>query len=444
MTQTLATASHRFLDVKRDRPVVDSLLDTDFYKLLMLQFIWKFHPSAHVTFGLKNRTTRVKLASALDLGDLRAQLDHVKQLTFTSSEMAWLRGQTFYGQSGLFEPGFLDFLRTLRLADYALDTTEDGQVELVFEGTWAQATLWEIPALSIVSELRARRAMEQFSARDTDVLYGRAMARLDDKLARLATVDSLNLTDFGTRRRHSRAWQVWCVERARDVLGANFTGTSNARLAMDLDLEARGTNAHELPMVMAALAGNDDAALLDSQYEVLRQWQRLYRGGLLMMLPDTFGTTQFLDRLSPIMARAWAGARPDSKPPVEAGEELIAFWKGLGMDTTKQLLLFSDGLDVAIPGGPEVASDIVDIHARFKDRARLGFGWGTHLTNDLARGDHPLAPISLVCKATSANGRSCVKLSDVSSKATGSPIEIDRYFRVFGDKGVKEGRAQIV
>lgn len=433
MTYSLATAGHRFLDVKRDRPIVDSLLDTDFYKLLMLQFIWKFHHSAQVTFGLKNRTTRVKLAQALDIDDLRAQLDHVKQLTFSSGEMAWLRGQTFYGQSGLFEAGFLDFLRTLRLSDYSLETTADGQIELVFSGTWAQVTLWEIPALSIVSELRSRRAMEQFSARDTDVIYGRAMARLDDKLTRLAPLEGLNLTDFGTRRRHSRAWQTWCVERARDVLGANFTGTSNARLAMDLDLEARGTNAHELPMVIAALAGSDDAALLDSQYEVLRQWQRLYRGGLQMMLPDTFGTTQFLEGLSPVMARSWAGARPDSKPPVEAGEELIAFWKGLGMDTTRQLLLFSDGLDVAIPGGPEVASDIVDIHARFKDRVRLGFGWGTHLTNDLARGDHPLAPISLVCKATSANGRSCVKLSDNPSKASGDPEEVARYLRVFGD-----------
>lgn len=103
------------------------------------------------------------------------------------------------------------------------------------------------------------------------------------------------------------------------------------------------------------------------------------------------------------------------------------------MDTTRQLLLFSDGLDVAIPGGPGVTSDIVDLHNRFKDRVRLGFGWGTHLTNDLARGDHPLAPISMVCKATSANGRSCVKLSDNPSKASGDPEEVARYLRVFGD-----------
>lgn len=432
MSHSLATATHRFLDVKRDRPIVDSLLDTDFYKLLMLQFIWKFHPNANVKFALNNRTKKVQLGNLLDMDELRAQLDHVRSLRFTSGELAWLRGQTFYGQQGLFEPGFLDFLRTMRLSEYHLSRTDDGQINLEFEGPWVNVSLWEIPALSIVSEMRSRKAMEGFSARDSDVLYGRGMAKLDDKLEVLKGLDGLNLTDFGTRRRHSRAWQIWTVERARDVLGDNFTGTSNARLAMDLDLEARGTNAHELPMVIAALAGNDDKALYNSQYEVLHQWQRVYRKGLLMFLPDTFGTTQFLNGMSPTMASAWSGARPDSKPPIDAGEELLAFWNRNGADVKDKLLLFSDGLDVSLPNH-RASNDISYLHRRFHGRCRLGFGWGTHLTNDLASGDHPLAPISLVCKATEANGRSCVKLSDNPNKASGTPEEIARYLRVFGD-----------
>ena len=31
-------------------PVVRSLLDTDFYKLLMLQFVWKHFPKTHASF----------------------------------------------------------------------------------------------------------------------------------------------------------------------------------------------------------------------------------------------------------------------------------------------------------------------------------------------------------------------------------------------------------
>ena len=43
-------------------PITRSLLDTDFYKLLMLQFIWKHFPKTRATFSLTNRTTDVRLA----------------------------------------------------------------------------------------------------------------------------------------------------------------------------------------------------------------------------------------------------------------------------------------------------------------------------------------------------------------------------------------------
>ena len=69
----------------------------------------------------------------------------------------------------------------------------------------------------------------------------------------------------------------------------------------------------------------------------------------------------------------------------------------------------------------------------------MGFGWGTNLTNDFAdarRMAPPSSiPISLVCKVTAANGRPAVKLSDNPEKATGSPAEIARYLRVFGNAG---------
>ena len=80
------------------------------------------------------------------------------------------------------------------------------------------------------------------------------------KVERLRELPDLVLSDFGTRRRHGFLWQRWCVEAVKEGLGSRFIGTSNVLLAMDNDLEAIGTNAHELPMVAAALA-DDDAAL---------------------------------------------------------------------------------------------------------------------------------------------------------------------------------------
>jgi nicotinate phosphoribosyltransferase len=87
-----------------------------------------------------------------------------------------------------------------------------------------------------------------------DVLYARAKAKLWAKVERLRQLEGLRLSDFGTRRRHGFLWQRWCVEAVKEGLGSSFTGTSNVLLAMDNNLEAIGTNAHELPMVAAALA----------------------------------------------------------------------------------------------------------------------------------------------------------------------------------------------
>lgn len=435
-------------------PIVRSLLDTDFYKLLMLQFIWKKHYHTRVSFSVTNRTRSVRLLDVIGLDALRAQLDHVKTLRFRDSELVWLRGQSFYGQPGLFEEGFLDFLRTFSLPDYTLapemkDGIPTGQFSLRFEGTWPQTTLWEIYALEIINELRYRAIMGHMNRSQLDIMYARAKVKLYDKLTRLNQVEGLNLTDFGTRRRHSFLWQEHAVLTAKEVLGAKFTGTSNAYLAMKHDLEAKGTNAHELPMVYAALAGPKDEALRESQYQVLRDWQNVYRGGLLVMLPDTFGTTQFLDGLDTVTARTWTGARPDSKPAMEAGEELIAFWTRHDPSRVQEkLLIFSDGMDVHLPGHAPQGTDIPTVHEHFKGRVRVGFGFGTNFTNDFVD-CHPLdpqamKPVSLVCKVHEVEGRSAVKMSDVKSKATGESSEVARYQRVFGSRGMAEGSVPIV
>lgn len=428
-------------------PIVRSLLDTDFYKLLMLQFIWKKYYHTRVSFAVTNRTKSVRLAEIIDIEDVRAQLDHVRTLRFTNSEIVWLRGQTFYGQRGLFEEGFLDFLRTFELPGYTLeheqvDGQPTGQFLLEFEGTWPHTTLWEIYALEIINELRYRAIMRTMNRSQLDIMYAKAKVKLYDKLTRLDQVEGLNLTDFGTRRRHSFLWQEHCVMTAREVLGEKFTGTSNAYIAMKHDLEAKGTNAHELPMVLAALAGKEDEALRQAQYDVLSQWQNVYRGALLVMLPDTFGTTQFLEGLSPTMARAWTGARPDSKKAIAGGEELVEFWERADPGkASEKLIIFSDGLDVHLPGHTPQGEDIPTIHAHFKGRVRMGFGMGTMLTNDFID-CHPIdgqamKPVSLVCKVKTADGRPTVKLSDNYNKATGTAEEVERYRRVFGAAGME-------
>ena len=408
-------------------PIVRSLLDTDFYKFLMLQMIRKLYPDESVTFSVINRTRRVRLGDIIDEKELRAQLDHARSVRFSKKELIWLAGNTFYGKTQMFTPDFISWLETFRLPEYELRAV-DGQYELHFHGPWTHTTMWEIPALAIINELRSRQAVKGQGRFVLDVLYARAKAKLWTKVERLKKLEELRLSDFGTRRRHGFLWQRWCVEALKEGLGPAFTGTSNVLLAMDNDLEAIGTNAHELPMVAAALA-NSDEELRRAPYLILDQWRHAYDGNLLIALPDTFGTAAFL-RDAPDWVADWTGFRPDSAPPIPAGEDIIRWWKDKGRDPREKLLIFSDGMDV---------DSIEQTHRHFAGRVRTSFGWGTNLTNDFVGcspdGAADLDPISLVCKVTSVNGRPAVKLSDNPEKATGSPDEIARYLRVFGETG---------
>ncbi|MGY9047299.1 nicotinate phosphoribosyltransferase [Puniceibacterium antarcticum] len=402
-------------------PIVRSLIDTDFYKLLMCQSVFRNKPDTQVTFSLINRSTHIPLADLIDEGELREQLDHIRSLSLRRGESTWMRGNTFYGKRQMFRPDFMDWFEKLRLPPYHLERVGD-QYELTFEGSWPEVMLWEIPALAVLMELRGRAVLNTMGRFELQVLYARAMTKLWEKVEHLRQVPDLKIADFGTRRRHSFLWQDWCVQAMQEGLGAGFAGTSNCLIAKNRDMEAIGTNAHEMPMVYAALA-KDDAALAVAPYDVLADWHEEHEGNLRIILPDTYGTNGFLRNAPDWLAR-WTGIRIDSGDPATGAETAIRWWQERGEDPRTKLVIFSDGLDEA---------KIVELHKQFLGRVRVSFGWGTLLTNDF-RGltkDDRLAPFSLVCKAVSANGHPTVKLSDNPNKAMGPQSEIDRYKRVF-------------
>lgn len=403
-------------------PIVRSLIDTDFYKLLMCQSILRNHPDTTVTFRLINRSDHIRLADLVDEGELREQLDHIRTLSLSRGESTFLRGNTFYGKRQMFRPEFMEWFENLRLPPYHLER-RDGQYELTFEGAWPEVMLWEIPALAVLMELRSRAVLDSMGRFELQVLYARAMTRVWEKLVPLRNLQGLKLADFGTRRRHSFLWQDWCVQALIEGLGDKFIGTSNCLIAMRREVEAIGTNAHELPMVYAALT-DSDAELAEAPYRVLADWHEEHEGNLRVILPDTFGTESFLAR-APSWLAGWTGIRVDSGDPAAGAETAIRWWKQQGEDPRDKLIIFSDGLDTAA---------IERLHRQFSGRVKVSFGWGTLLTNDfrqLVAGDQ-LAPFSLVCKAAAANGRPTIKLSDNPNKAMGPAQEIARYRRVFG------------
>ncbi|SFQ94614.1 nicotinate phosphoribosyltransferase [Poseidonocella sedimentorum] len=414
-------------------PIVRSLIDTDFYKLLMCQSVFRNKADTTVTFSLINRSQDVPLAEMIDEGELREQLDHVRSLSLTRGESTWMRGNTFYGKRQMFRSDFMEWFENLSLPAYHLERRGD-QYELTFEGKWPEVMLWEIPALSVLMELRSRAVLNSMGRFELKVLYARAMTKLWEKIEQMRPLEGLRIADFGTRRRHSYLWQDWCVQAMIEGLGDKFAGTSNCLIAMKRDLEAVGTNAHELPMVYSALAG-DDAALARAPYDVLADWHEEHSGNLRIILPDTYGTKGFLDR-APDWLAGWTGIRIDSGDPATGAEIAIDWWRARGEDPRDKLVIFSDGLDVG---------RIAALHQQFHGRVKTSFGWGTLLTNDF-RGltpDNRLAPFSLVCKAIAANGRPTVKLSDNPKKAMGPAEEVARYKRVF-EVGAQEAQEVVV
>ena len=166
-------------------------------------------------------------------------------------------------------------------------------------------------------------------------------------------------------------------------------------------------------MVAAALDLVAGVDLGRSAARVLDEWEAL-QPSLLTLLPDTYTTAFALPHLDRF-AR-WPGVRLDSGDPIAGGERVLDWWRRNGEDPTQHSLVFSDALDLR---------DMSVLHDAFGARARVTFGWGTNLTNDLG-----FEPLSLVVKPDAVDGIPCVKLSDDLAKATGPRDEIERYKRL--------------
>ena len=438
----------RVLRPERDDWVIRSLLDIDFYKFTMGLFIYRYFRGIEVTFAFINRHLHIPLARIVDEAELRRQFDHVRTLMLERTDVSFLRGMDVYGHN-MFNEEYLAFLAKLRLTPYTLTRVGD-QYRLTFTGPWEVVTFWETIALSIITELFYRKLMQSMTEAELRVLFARATDKLYRKLIRIKSRPWIRFADFATRRRFSFLWLQSAIKMAREVIGGQLTGTSNTWMAFNQQLVPIGTNAHELPMVVTALA--NDSNKRDAQYEILRLWHDLFpMGGLRIVLPDTYGTKQFLTHmpndLAEQVAHSWRGFRQDSGDPIAEAELILDWFARFGVDPMERgkIVIPSDGLDV---------DQMFTIDDALQGRIAHPFGWGTLFGNDYI-GCHPrpddeavidgerlrlsnsdlFRGHSFVCKVVSANGNAAVKLSNNTNKATGPKGEIERYLRIFGDSG---------
>ncbi len=236
----------------------------------------------------------------------------------------------------------------------------------MIRGPWLHTILFEIPVLAIVNEVYFRATQKA-----PDFVEGRR--RLREKIALIAqnpAMEGVRIADYGTRRRFSRLWHEEVIVVLREGLGDNLAGSSNVMYAARHGLTPLGTMAHEYLQACQALGPR----LRDSQTFGFETWAREYRGDLGIALSDVYGMNAFLRDFDLYFCKLFDGARHDSGDPMEWGERLIAHYERNRVDPRTKTIVFSDSLTI-----PKV----IELYQRFRERARIAFGVGTNLTNDL-------------------------------------------------------------
>ena len=394
--------------------IIESLLDTDLYKFTMMQCVLHQFPGAEVSYRFRCRTPGVDLSPYAD--EIRDEVMHLCTLTFKDAELAYLGGLRFI------KSDFVDFLSLFHLKDKYIRVTKDPACDfglsIEITGPWLHTILFEIPILAIVNEVYFRHI-----APVPDEAEG--MRRLRAKIALLKNEPDnadLRVSDFGTRRRFSRAWQEKVVRVLIDELGSPiFSGTSNVDLARRYGLVSIGTMAHEYLQACQALGPR----LRDSQVFGFEMWAKEYRGDLGIALSDVYGIEPFLKDFDMYFCKLFDGARHDSGDPFVWGERMIEHYRANKCDPRGKSLVFSDGLTVP---------RIIELYRRFHRRIGIGFGIGTNLMNDLGP-----QPLNIVVKMVRANGQPVAKISDNPVKGMCDEPTYLAYLRqVFGmpDKSV--------
>ena len=373
-------------------PVIRSLLDTDLYKFTMWQAMLHRFPQTEAEYSFHSRrASQVPLADLLP--EVERELDHLCAMAFRADELAYLGGLRFI------KSDFVDLLRIFRFQrDFIRVRAVGEDLEIIARGPQVHVMAFEIFVLAIVNELYFRRF-------DPVAAQAEGRRRLDAKIAQLRAFEQeperrhpFEMFDFGLRRRWSFDWQREVVDTFRRELPQFFKGTSNVLLAKDLGLVPIGTMAHEYLQSFQALG----VRLRDSQRAALESWVQEYRGDLGIALTDVIGMDAFLADFDLYFAKLFDGLRHDSGDPVVWGEKALTHYERLRIDAHTKRLVFSDGLDI---------DTALRLYRHFADRTQLGFGIGTHLTNDMG-----LKTLHIVMKLTHVNGQPVAKLSDSPGK----------------------------
>ena len=396
-------------------PIINSILDTDLYKLSMQFAIMKTFPDAEVEYTFTNRNN-TPFPDGFDY-ELRKEIDSMRNLALTQDEKKFLQEKCGH----YLNRPFLDLL-----SGYRYDPSEvgvvlkDGELSIKIRGFWYRTVLWEVPLMALISELFFKMTGQEPTNR-----AAREKNNIQKGLA--FQTNNLILSEFGTRRRYSYEIQDEVVSDLKSCYGSNkfLKGTSNVHLAMKHGLNPHGTHAHEWFMFMGAQYGFKMSNTMG-----LKHWSDVFHGELGIALSDTLTTDVFFKSFDTKYAKLFDGVRHDSSDPFEFTDKTVSHYKKLGIDPNLKQIVFSDSLNTNL---------CIEIHNYCKGKIKDSFGVGTHLTNDVG-----VKPLNMVIKLTSAKILGewvpTVKLSDNPGKHTGDKKTIELCKEILNIKEVETSK----
>lgn len=348
--------------------------------------------------------------------------EDISRLTLTEEEYYWFSEHCPY-----LKPMYLEYLKNFRFKPEEVEVclTEEGDLDIRIRGPWHSTILWEVILMAAVSELYFMTIENYWRGHsEGDYIYESALAAYGKKISEIGkTLEGNNcfFSEFGTRRR--RSFDLHDIALKNLIRIKTLTGTSNVYFAKKYGLKAVGTIGHEWIMGMSALVG-----LRHANRFAFENWVEVYKGDLGIALTDTFGSDAFFKDMNLKLSKIYDGVRHDSGDPYDFIDAVIMYYRNLGIDPMKKVIVFSDALN---------ADAAIKLKKYCEGKINCSFGIGTNLTNnsDFFRESPPL---NMVIKLHSINGISVVKLSDSSEKETGERDALRVANYIFGRKGLDE------
>ena len=253
-----------------------SILDTDLYKFSTSNAYFHLYPLAEGTFKFNDRAAEVYDAAFLSA--LKEEFEHLGRLRLTDAEFDYITRKIRY-----INRNYWEWLRGFHFDPSKIDVSldKDGHLQIEVTDYLYKVTLYEVPILAIVAELRNR-------VRGVQADIHKSLEILDAKIE-LANAEGLSFSEFGTRRRFSSVLHDAIVKELKEKCPKYCAGTSNVYFAMKYDMTPIGTFPHEWVMFHSGVFGYKRA-----NYLSLEDWIKVYDGAL-SGIREMYGTTRTLD-----------------------------------------------------------------------------------------------------------------------------------------------------